>query len=216
MDKNKIFEEFNIHLLNDSKPSMYFNDISEKEEYKEIYPLNFLWDLKETDQNLTHHPEGTVWNHTMLVLDQAAKFRHLSEEPRVFMWAALLHDIGKAPTTKVRKGKITSYNHDKVGQNMAVIFLKELMLIEDSDFIYKVADLVRWHMQPLFIVKNMPFAEIDRMLEEVSADEIALLAICDRVGRGKMTDEKAKEEIDSIERFLLRAKERAKKLEYSH
>ncbi|WP_315121634.1 HDIG domain-containing metalloprotein [uncultured Clostridium sp.] len=214
MDKNKVFEEFNTHLLNDSKPSLYFNDISKKEEYKEMYPLNFLWDLIKTDQSPKHHPEGTVWNHTMLVLDQAAKFRHLSEDPRVFMWAALLHDIGKAPTTRIRKGKITSYDHDKIGKNMTVIFLKEL--IEDNDFIYKVADRVRWHMQPLFIAKDMPFAEIDRMLEEVSADEIALLAICDRVGRGNMTDERVKEEMDSVENFLLKAKKRAERLEYSH
>ncbi len=34
------------------------------------------------------------------------------------MWGALLHDLGKAPTTKIRKGKITSYDHDKVGAEL--------------------------------------------------------------------------------------------------
>ena len=213
MDKSKIFEEITTHLLEDSKPSIYFNEIYKKDEYK-TYPLNFIWDLINTDQSPVHHPEGSVWNHTMLVLDQAANFRYLSEEPKVFMWAALLHDIGKAPTTKVRKGKITSYDHDKVGKKMAIEFLNEFT--EDEEFIKKVTDLIRWHMQPLFIVKNMPFAEIDRMLEEVSPDEIALFAICDRVGRGDMDDEKLKEEMNSIESFLKKAKERAKKLSYSH
>lgn len=213
MDKNIIFEEFNNHLLKDEKPSIYFNEVCKNDEYN-IYPFKFIWDLINTEQSPTHHPEGSVWNHTMLVVDKAATLRHLSEDSMVFMWAALLHDIGKAPTTKVRKGKITSYDHDKVGKKMAIEFLGEFT--EDKEFIEKVADLIRWHMQPLFVVKNMPFAEIDKMLEEVSPEEIALLAKCDRVGRGNMDDKKVKEEMESVEKFLLKAKEKAKKLTHIH
>ncbi len=70
----------------------------------------------------------------------------LSENPKVFMLAAFLHDIGKPPTTRNRKGKITSYDHDKVGSRMAKEFLQEVH--EDNHIIDQVMNLVRWHMQP--------------------------------------------------------------------
>ncbi len=116
------------------------------------------------------------------------------------MWAALLHDIGKAPTTKIRKSKITSYDHDKIGKKLTEQFLKELNC--DDEFIKNVAVLVRWHMQPLFISKDMPFSDIRNMTREVSLEEIALLSICDRLGRGEMSEYKIKEEKKSIELFL--------------
>ena len=209
-DKKEIFLEFDKHLLKDDKPSIYFDDLARDEMFKEIYPLNFLWDLIKIEQSPKHHPEGTVWKHTMMVLDKAAENKHLSSDKRVFMWAALLHDIGKAPTTKLRKGRITSYDHDKGGAGMAIKFLEEFT--NDKDFIKKVSLLVRWHMQPLFIAKNMPFGELDKMLEQVSPEEIALLAVCDRLGRGKITEEKAREEKESIESFLRKAKERAENM----
>ncbi|WP_027624343.1 HDIG domain-containing metalloprotein [Clostridium lundense] len=209
-DKKEIFLDFDKHLLQDEKPSLYFETLARSGEFKDIYPLTFLWDLIKVEQSPKHHPEGSVWKHTMMVLDKAAENKHLSENQRIFMWAALLHDIGKAPTTKLRKGRLTSYDHDKVGAEMVIKFLQEFT--DDKDFIKKVSILVRWHMQPLFIAKNMPFGELDKMLEQVSADEIGLLAVCDRLGRGEMTEEKAKEEKESIERFLKKAKERAENM----
>lgn len=38
-----------------------------------------------------------------MVVDEAAKRRNLSKEKDVLMWSALLHDIGKKPTTKKKK-----------------------------------------------------------------------------------------------------------------
>jgi putative nucleotidyltransferase with HDIG domain len=49
----------------------------------------------------------------LLVVDEAAKRKAYSTDQRVFMWAALLHDIGKPASTRLRKGRITAYNHDK-------------------------------------------------------------------------------------------------------
>ncbi len=71
-----------------------------------------------TGQSPQHHPEGSVWNHTLLVVDEAAKIKEQSADPRTFMWAALLHDLGKPSTTMRRKSKITSYDHDKVGAQL--------------------------------------------------------------------------------------------------
>lgn len=180
MWEQNIFREMDIHLLQDESPSHYFNEIS-KDMIFDQYPLQFLSRLKQTEQSPIHHPEGSVWNHTMLVIDEAAKRRHKSNQKKVFMWAALLHDIGKPDTTKKRKGKITSYEHDKLGAEMTRNFLMEFT--QDKIFIEQVVLLVRWHMQILFVVNDLPFADIKTMKEQVDINEVALLGLCDRLGR---------------------------------
>ncbi|TGE36838.1 HDIG domain-containing protein [Desulfosporosinus fructosivorans] len=194
------FIDFDAHLMSDNKPSNYFTELSKTGIFVEQYPYTLLGDLMKVPQSPTHHPEGSVWNHTMLVLDNAGERKHLSENPKVFMWSALLHDLGKADTTKFRKGKITSYDHDKLGERLSVDFLKEFT--SDLNFINQVSKLVRWHMQILFVTKGLPFAEIGRMASEVSIDEIALLGLCDRLGRGDMTIAKRQKEEESIKIFI--------------
>ncbi|MDP4090393.1 MAG: HDIG domain-containing protein [Bacillota bacterium] len=198
------FTEISKSLLEDEKPSHFLNTISREARFKE-HPFDMLYILKETPQSPVHHPEGSVWNHTLMVVDEAAKRRESCEEKRAFMWAALLHDIGKGPTTKLRKGRITSYDHDRVGMELAESFLKTLT--DDSDFIKRVAVIVRWHMQPLFVVKDLPFAKLLDMLEDIKLEEIALFSLCDRLGRGNMDSRKAEEEIHSIETFKDKCRE---------
>jgi tRNA nucleotidyltransferase (CCA-adding enzyme) len=195
-----IFDDFEAHLMTDDKPSNYLNVLSKTRIFEVEYPFTLLGDLMRIDQSPEHHPEGSVWNHTMLVLDNAAKRKHLSKNPRVFMWAALLHDLGKATTTRLRKGRITSYDHDKAGEKLSTAFLKEF--VSDDKFIYDVSKMVRWHMQILFVIKGLPFADIKKMAAEVSLEEIALLGFCDRLGRGKMTNEKRHEELRNAQAFL--------------
>ena len=45
-------------------------------------------------------------------------------------------------------------------------------------------------MQPLFVNKNLPFKEI------------ALISLCDRLGRGGMSEGKREEEIKAIDLFI--------------
>lgn len=195
----QIFKDFDANLMSE-KPSDYFNELLRTSIFEEKYPYTLLGELRKVPQSPVHHPEGSVWNHTMLVLDNAAERKQLSRNPRVFMWTALLHDLGKAPTTKLRKGKITSYDHDKIGEQLAVQFLKELT--NDQDFVKQVSKLVRWHMQILFVTNGLPFADIRRMAAEVSIDEVALLGLCDRLGRGNMTAEKKLQEENNIVTFI--------------
>lgn len=190
ISKTEVFKDIENHLLYDDKPSSYLNDISNSEQFKE-YPLNWLRDMKYTMQSPKHHPEGSVWNHTMLVLDEAAKEKHKSKNKRVFMWAALLHDIGKPGTTRIRKGRITSYDHDKLGAKLAKKFLAEFT--QDDEFIEAVSNLVRWHMQILFVVKGLPYGDIEGMKKDTDLEEVALLGLCDRMGRtGADRDEETK------------------------
>lgn len=204
-DKNVIFKKFDKHLIEDKQPSKYFNELIEKDKFPDMHPFTLLKELIDVPQSAKHHPEGSVWNHTMLVIDNASEKKELSEEPHAFMWAALLHDLGKKPTTRIRKGRITSYDHDRHGERIARKFLEEFT--DDKEFIDKVAYLVRWHMQTLFVVKDLPFADIEKMISQVSVDEVALLSLCDRFGRGEMTMEKYVEEEENIKTFLHKSKE---------
>ena len=150
-----------------------------------------LFQLKRIRQSPKYHPEGNVWIHTMMVTDWAARVKEQSSDKTVFLWAALLHDIGKGRTTRIRKGKITSYDHDKVGKEMAKEFFSHFEV--SPIFVEKVAALVRWHMQILYVVKDLRFADIQSMEEQTDIREVALLGLCDRMGR-LGTDLKKEEE----------------------
>jgi len=201
----KMYGEFEMHLMEDEKPSIYFNKIINNESIFTEYPFTLLSSLVEIPQSAEHHPEGNVWIHTMMVVDNAAKVKALSENPRAFMWGALLHDLGKAPTTKIRKGKITSYDHDTVGAELCRKFLETFT--DDQEFIKRVTALVRWHMQTLFVMKNLPFGDVKSMSQEISIKEIALLSQCDRLGRGELSKGKIKEEKENIKAFIRKCEE---------
>lgn len=117
----------------------------------------------------------------MMVVDEAAKVRDHSSESKVFMWASLLHDIGKTDTTKLRKGRITSYDHDIVGARLTLKFLE--FYTRDKDFIDKVSNMVKYHMHMLYVLKGLPFGNQARMIKETNIHDIALLCRCDRLGR---------------------------------
>jgi putative nucleotidyltransferase with HDIG domain len=110
-EKTRLFHEIDRALMREEQPSKELENISRDTVFRE-YPFQLLEKLKHTGQSQRHHPEGSVWNHTMLVADEAAKRRKLSKDESVFMWAALLHDIGKPATTRERGGRFTAYGHD--------------------------------------------------------------------------------------------------------
>jgi len=198
--KQELFTAMDKHLTGDLRPSEYFNSLDDALYYSE-YPFNMLGGLKGTGQSPIYHPEGDVWAHTMLVIDEAAPRKDKSSDGRVFMWAALLHDIGKPGTTQYRKGKITSYGHDKLGAEMARKFLEDFK--EDKAFIKNVAALVRYHMQLLFVVNSLNFADIKGMKSQTHVYDVALLGLCDRLGR---LGADRKEEEENIRIFLEKCK----------
>jgi uncharacterized domain HDIG len=196
MQVQDMLTEMNLHLLEDEQPSLYLNEISRTQIFDQ-YPFRLLNELKKTEQSPKHHPEGNVWNHTMLVVDEAARVKNESNDKKAFMWAALLHDIGKPDTTKKHKGKITSYDHDKIGAGLARKFLMEIT--DEKLFIEKVVELTRWHMQILYVVNNLPFADVKSMKKKIDIKEVALLGLCDRLGRLKAN--RSEEEV-AVKTFL--------------
>lgn len=197
---HNVYINFEKHLMSDEKPSEYFIEFFENDSSSKLYPLTMLNELKKIDQSLVHHPEGNVWNHTMLVVDNAAIRKNKSNNPKIFMWSSLLHDLGKIPATKIRKGRITAYDHDKYGEKLCTEFLNAMGAKEED--IYKTSKMVRWHMQILYVVKDLPFADIKGMLNDVDLDDIALLSLCDRLGRGNMTNKTLELEKNNMNIFI--------------
>lgn len=192
----EIFAEVDRHLLEDEAPSAFLSRLPEKPWFA-AHPFSMLARLRSTPQSPLHHPEGSAWNHTLLVVDAAAGRKEKSRHPQAFLWAALLHDIGKPDTTKLRRGKLTSYCHETRGAVLARRFLEELGC--GAELTDRVVSLVKWHMQPLFVIKGLPFADIPAMRREADVNEVALLGLCDRLGR-LGADEQA--ELRNCRRFL--------------
>lgn len=199
-EAKELYQEIGEHLLNDPEPSVYLKSLLSRPEMKER-PFSLVYELQKAEQSPQFHPEGNAWNHTLLVVDEAAKVRQKSSNAAAFMWAALLHDIGKPATTKNRKGKITSYDHDKVGARLAREFLS--VFCDDHEFIDEVCYLILYHMHILYVVKGLPFADIKGMKERSDINEIALLGLCDRLGRLGY-DRQAEE--SNIRQFLQKVK----------
>lgn len=195
---SELYRQIEFHLKNDPLPSVYLTALFGKQTVYG-YPFCLIQRMRDTEQSPRHHPEGNVFIHTMLVVDQAARVKQDSKDPRAFLWAALLHDIGKPDTTQRRNHKIISYDHDRVGAVLAEQFLREFS--DNIRFIGRVTALVRWHMQILHVTGRTRFAAVEEMKREVDIEELALLGLCDRLGRENADREKEEE---TIQIFLRR------------
>ena len=86
-----------------------------------------LLPMRDCAQSPEHHPEGDVWVHTRLLLT------HLKNPSPVLALSALLHDIGKPPTSKTDPdGRIRFFGHEGVGARMAEEILRRLRFPNDE------------------------------------------------------------------------------------
>jgi poly(A) polymerase len=98
-----------------------------------------LYLLDGVPQRPDYHPEGDVLTHTLLAI------RHLpADSDRRLAWGALLHDIGKAATTREIDGRLRAFGHDRAGAELAETILKRLGMAppDQADVLW----LVRHHM----------------------------------------------------------------------
>ena len=124
LTKERVSEEIRKLLLKSPKPSVGFELMRSLGILKKYYPeLNVL---ARTPQEPEWHPEGDVWIHTMMVLDEAAKIIRRDDAPPTddeklqLMVGALCHDLGKASTTgpgeKHGIPRIRSLGHEAAGE----------------------------------------------------------------------------------------------------
>lgn len=120
LSRERVYEEYG-RILMATQPSLGLNFL------KNVHGLpKYLEDLVHTHQRPDFHPEGSVWNHTLLVVDLCANIKEETSWPLAFMWSALLHDIGK-PSVTTKEGH--AYNHHLAG---VTVFNKSVTLIQDK------------------------------------------------------------------------------------
>ena len=127
------------------------------------------------------HPEGNVWIHTKMVVDQAAQARQeVDEEWRLaFMFAALLHDVAK-PTTTVLP-QCTAHSHEAGGEKLTWAFMSRLT--DDHKLIEKIVSLVVNHLQPFQLCKEAKPSAWKRLHGKVRLDVLGWLSRADWAGR---------------------------------
>jgi tRNA nucleotidyltransferase (CCA-adding enzyme) len=112
--------------------------------------------LATTPQDPEWHPEGDVWVHTLMVVDETAAVTGrgtwglCGQEPQHVVLGALLHDLGKPGTTeeKIKDGRprIVSPRHEVAGKAPARAVLSRLTFGEEAE--RAVLAIVRWHLSP--------------------------------------------------------------------
>lgn len=108
--------------------------------------------LEGCPQEPDWHPEGDVWTHTRLVVDEARLVvDKLDRAGRTtVMLAALCHDLGKPATTRLVDGRIRSLGHDRAGLEPTARMLDALNIhtIDGYDARHQVLALVAEHLVP--------------------------------------------------------------------
>lgn len=182
-------------LLTYEKPSVYFKELRENKNLELDFPE--IYDLIGVIQSPIHHPEGDVFNHTMMVIDEAAKLKNKAKNPLGFMYSALCHDFGKVLTTKTKEdGRIISYNHERAGLKLVKKFLNRTTKKEDNNLREYVLNMTEFHMQPNQLANQNSKLKSTRKLfcKSVCPEDLVLLAKADALGRTINQDYTQKEE----------------------
>lgn len=177
--KNKLKYE----LLNSEKPSEFFEYIKRSNKLSDFPELEAL---VFTPQDSIWHPEGSVWRHTLMVVDVAAGLRNeLDDEKQAlaYMLGALAHDFGKPFCTVYSAGHIKSPMHDSLGLAPAFSFLRRISAME---FAYQVKSYVLEHLKPMQLYKNaenLRDSSILRLNSRIFIPDLIRLAKADHWGR---------------------------------
>ena len=207
LPKERVYEEFKKLFLNSQKPSIGF------ELMKELDVLKYFPELKaliNCVQEKEYHPEGDVWIHTMMSLDEMAKIlkeEKIEDEYRklYLFYGILCHDFGKPFCTKQIDGKITSHKHENLGIEPTISFLSKLT--NEKKFIEIVCSLVKNHLAPFQLyLADSSLKAIKRLSLKVNIEDLCLVCLADCLGR----DIKDKDKCPKATFWLL---EKAKELD---
>ena len=159
----RITDELKKLLLAD-KPSIGFELLRSIGVIDRYYPE--LAKLKDTPQEPEWHPEGDVWIHTMMVIDQAALIatrEMMNDEQRLLcVLGSLCHDLGKALTTEpVEKDgviRMRSLGHEKAGIEPTRELLSRLTFGQDVNLFCE--HVAHYHLQPTALFREWEKAHL--------------------------------------------------------
>ena len=181
----RIFEEFRKLLLKGRRPSAGLRFL-EASGLLRFFPE--LEALVGVPQDPEWHPEGDVWVHTLLVVDEAAKLRDGGDDDFALMFGALCHDLGKPLSTCTdARGRVRSPRHSERGVEPARALLERLRA--PKELVRRVSALVLHHLAPSLFVRNGATAKGYRRLARkldacgVSLALLVRVAQADHLGR---------------------------------
>jgi len=167
----RIMVEFNKIMLSE-KPSVGLKLLEETGLLPLMMPeLTALKGIEELEGQ-TH--KDNFW-HTLEVVDNISK----NTENLWLRWAALLHDIGKAPTKKFVEGTgWTFHGHEFLGSKMVKSLFHRLKLPLGSDMKY-VQKLVRLSSRPISLIDDgTSDSALRRLLFDSGEDLEDLFTLC--------------------------------------
>ena len=167
----RIMVEFNKIMLS-KRPSKGLNLLDETGLLNYILPeLTALKGIEQID-GMGHKDN---FYHTLEVVDNISQHT----DKLWLRWAALLHDIGKAPTKKFEKNiGWTFHGHEFLGSKMLKGIFKRLKLPLNSDLKY-VEKLVRMHARPIaLITDDASDSALRRLLFDAGEDLEDLFTLC--------------------------------------
>ena len=206
LPSERIWGEVEKLLLQPSRPSIGFELALRLGVIAALFPE--LEALVGCPQEPEWHPEGDVWVHTLMVIDQArARIDDLPHPQQVaVMLGAVCHDLGKPPTTAFLDGRIRSIDHEQAGVAPAAAVLDRLNIhtIGGFDVRRQVLGITAHHLKPgMFGMSKTPVSDgaFRRLAQKVDLELLARVAKSDCMGRGGGFD------CSSMDWFLERARQ---------
>lgn len=146
----RVFGEIEKLLLKAQRPSIGLRLLRDWGLLPAVAPE--LEPLDRTPQDPEWHPEGDVWTHTLLAVDQAVPLIAGLDRPRALtvMLATLCHDLGKPGRTRVERGRVRSPGHEEAGLEPTLRLLDRwnVHTLHGYDVRGQVLGLVGNHLKP--------------------------------------------------------------------
>jgi tRNA nucleotidyltransferase (CCA-adding enzyme) len=188
LPSERIWGEIEKLLLLPDRPSIGFRLARDIGIIDRVFPE--MAALNGCPQDAEWHPEGDVWIHTLMVIDQArARIAGLDRGPAVaMMLGAICHDLGKPATTAMIEGRWRSPGHEAAGVAPTIALLDRLNVhsLDGYDVRGQVLGLVTEHMRPGAFhktPKTVGDGAFRRLALRVNLELLATFAAADCQGR---------------------------------
>jgi tRNA nucleotidyltransferase (CCA-adding enzyme) len=188
LPSERIWGEIEKLLLLAARPSVGFELALDLLVVDRLFPE--IKALVGCPQEPDWHPEGDVWVHTLMVIDEARTRIDDLDRARqiVIMLGAVCHDLGKPPTTAFSDGRIRSMDHEQAGVAPATAVLDRVNIhtIDGYDVRRQILGIVAHHLKPgMFRQSPTPVSDgaFRRLAQKVDLELLARVAKSDCLGR---------------------------------